>query len=92
MRKRKAARGAASGKARDPQRVDQSSPAKIDADAILQNPALQSVYAGRTCISFLLSRGKLGIEAFSVNERSLSIFPTLKAAADAISAAMGGAP
>ena len=33
-----------------------------------------------------MSRGKLGFEAFDVDDRSLGLFPTAKAAAGAISA------
>jgi hypothetical protein len=47
--------------------------------------ALQAVYSRQRCIGFLLSRGKLGFEAFGANEKSLGIFPNEKAAADAIS-------
>jgi hypothetical protein len=46
-----------------------------------------SVYDGRTCIGFLLSRGKLGVEAFDRHDRSLGIFPNMKAAAGAVSVA-----
>jgi hypothetical protein len=46
---------------------------------------LQAVYSRQRCIGFLLSRGKLGFEAFGANEKSLGIFPNEKAAADAIS-------
>jgi hypothetical protein len=47
---------------------------------------LQAVYDGRQCISHLLSRGKLGVEAFDANEPSLGIFSTTREGADAISA------
>jgi hypothetical protein len=46
----------------------------------------QAVYDGRTCIGFLLPRGKAGIEAFDAEHASLGIYPTVKAAADAICA------
>jgi hypothetical protein len=36
---------------------------------------LLSVYSGRTCVGFVLRRGKAGFEAFDVNERSLGLFP-----------------
>jgi hypothetical protein len=49
--------------------------------------ATLSVCAGRTCIGFLLSRGKLGFEAFDRDEHSLGIFPTMKLAAAAVSIA-----
>ena len=48
-------------------------------------PALLSVYSGRDCIGFVLNRGKVGYEALDANEKSLGIFPTERAAADAIS-------
>jgi hypothetical protein len=38
------------------------------------------------CIGFLLPRGRLGVEAFDTNDRSLGIFPNMKVAAEAISA------
>jgi hypothetical protein len=44
-----------------------------------------SVYDGRDCIGFLLSRGKLGFEAFDSNQQTLGIFTSEKEAADAIS-------
>jgi hypothetical protein len=47
---------------------------------------LHAVYSGRVCIGFLLPRGRLGVEAFDADDHSLGIFPTVKAAADAISA------
>jgi hypothetical protein len=49
-----------------------------------------SVYSGRELLGFVLSRGPDGFEAFDASERSLGIFSTMKAAADAISAE--GAP
>jgi hypothetical protein len=33
------------------------------------------IIAGQTCIGFLLTRGREGIEAFDRNERSLGLFP-----------------
>jgi len=51
----------------------------------LIRPALLSVYSGRDCIGFLLNRGKVGYEALDANEKSLGVFPSEKAAADAIS-------
>jgi hypothetical protein len=49
-------------------------------------PAFQSVYDGRLCIGHILSRGRLGFEAFTADDLSLGFHPTAKAAADAISA------
>jgi hypothetical protein len=45
---------------------------------------LSSVYDGRICRGFVIARGKLGIEAFDCDERSLGVYPTQRAAADAI--------
>jgi hypothetical protein len=47
-----------------------------------------AVYDGQTCIVFLLSRGKLGHEAFDRDENSLGIFPSMKLAAAAVSEAV----
>jgi len=52
-------------------------------------PAIQAVYSGRTCIGHLLLRGRAGIEAFDAADRSLGIYATPRAAADAISAEAG---
>ena len=49
-----------------------------------------AVYDGSRCIGYLMPRGKTGVEAFDANTRSLGIFPTMKAAADAVSQAAGG--
>jgi hypothetical protein len=59
------------------------------ADHTGTKPTLQSVYAGRQLIGFLLDRGKLGVEATDARNRSLGIYTTPKAAAaaDAISTA-----
>jgi len=48
-------------------------------------PTLQSVYGGRTLLGFLISRGRLGTEAYTPDEVSIGVFSTIKAAADAIS-------
>jgi hypothetical protein len=50
-----------------------------------------AVYAGQTCIGHLLSRGKVGIEAYDRDDRSLGIYPDQKAATDAIGKTVGGA-
>jgi hypothetical protein len=42
------------------------------------------VYSGRECAGFLLPRGKSGVEAFTAASKSLGIFATQKAAADAL--------
>jgi hypothetical protein len=45
---------------------------------------LVSVYDGRTCLGFVLARGKLGFEAFTADERSLGTYATQREAAAAI--------
>jgi hypothetical protein len=50
-------------------------------------PRLLSVCEGQTCIGFLLSRGRAGVEAFNADNKSLGIFPDQKSAADAVSRA-----
>jgi hypothetical protein len=42
-----------------------------------------SVYSGRACLGFVISRGKLGYEGF-VGERSIGMFASEGAAATAI--------
>jgi hypothetical protein len=36
--------------------------------------ALVSVYSGRTCVGFVLARGKSSYESFDADERSLGLF------------------
>jgi hypothetical protein len=48
-------------------------------------PTMLSVYDGRDCIGFILSRGKIGFEALDRDEHSIGIFPTQREAANAIS-------
>jgi hypothetical protein len=48
---------------------------------------LVSVFDGRKCLGIVLSRGPKGYEAFTADERSLGLFPTQEAAANALSAA-----
>ena len=61
---------------------------QLDAvDQTRTKPTLQSVYAGRQLVGFLLDRGKLGVEATDARGRSLGIYTTPKAAADAVSTA-----
>jgi hypothetical protein len=47
--------------------------------------ALMSVYSGRECLGFIISRGKAGYEAFDPGDRSLGLYATQKLAADALS-------
>jgi len=46
---------------------------------------MQVVYDGARALGLLYSRGKLGIEAYDAETRSLGIFPHQKSAADTIS-------
>ena len=46
--------------------------------------ALASVYDGQRCCGFIVARGPAGFGAFDASERSLGIFETQLAAADAI--------
>jgi hypothetical protein len=43
-----------------------------------------SVYDGQTARGFILNRGRLGFEAFDVDQKSLGLFPTQQAAATKI--------
>jgi hypothetical protein len=43
-----------------------------------------SVYDGRSCVGFILSRGRAGYEVFNRDERSLGIYPTQREAAAAL--------
>jgi hypothetical protein len=49
-----------------------------------ETAALWSIYRGQASAGFVLSRGKLGYEAFNASEKSLGIFPTRGDAANAI--------
>lgn len=49
-----------------------------------KSPALVSVYDGRECIGFVITR-RHGFEAFDADERSLGKFPTMQDAANAVS-------
>jgi hypothetical protein len=45
---------------------------------------LISVYDGRSCIGFVVPRGKTGFEAFNANELSRGLYPTQQAAISAL--------
>jgi hypothetical protein len=45
---------------------------------------LSYIYDGRECRGFVLARGRLGFEAFDRQERSLGLFKTVAAAANAV--------
>jgi hypothetical protein len=51
---------------------------------------MSSIYDGRKCIGFILRRGKAGVEAFNLNQCSLGIFESDRAAADAVTHAARG--
>lgn len=42
-----------------------------------------SVYAGKICVGFVLARGPRGFEAFTVDQHSIGMFPTLHEGASA---------
>jgi hypothetical protein len=48
-------------------------------------PAMLAVYDGQRCIGHLVNRGRSGLQALDANDRSLGVFATAQAAADAIS-------
>jgi hypothetical protein len=52
-----------------------------------QRPSFATVYDGKRALGFLLPRGRAGVAAFDIEERSLGVFPDQKAAADAVSRA-----
>lgn len=58
-----------------------------DREATLRPIALQSVYAGQVCIGHVISRGKLGFEAFDAGDISLGLYLTTQAAVAAINGA-----
>jgi hypothetical protein len=43
-----------------------------------------AVYNGTTCIGHALWRGKTGVEAFNVDDKSIGLFPTLADATAAL--------
>jgi hypothetical protein len=51
---------------------------------------LLSVYDGRSCIGFVLARGRRGFEAFTAGEQSLGMFDTRDAAIDECVKQTGG--
>lgn|SRR5215472_16841039 len=51
-----------------------------------RKPTMASVFDGRKFIGTVLARGVRGYEAFDANEKSLGLFSTQTAAANAISA------
>jgi hypothetical protein len=57
----------------------------------LPTTGLLSVYAGQQCIGHLIRRGKAGVEAFDVEDRSLGIFSSQHEAIKAVAAIKGPA-
>jgi hypothetical protein len=90
VRKRKAPPAAAQ-KARARRRVDLPG-SEIGAEAIPSDFVMQAaaVHIGRDHIGFVLARGAAGIEAFTIDERSIGVFPDLTMAANAVVQAAGG--
>jgi hypothetical protein len=87
---RKARGPAADRAAREPRASVSAGELRIREATNSPHTCLAAVYDGQTCIGFLLSRGKLGHEAFDADENSLGIFPTVKLAAAAVSCAASG--
>jgi hypothetical protein len=46
--------------------------------------AFVSIYDGRTCVGHVHNRGRAGFELFNADDRSLGLFPTQRAAIDAL--------
>jgi hypothetical protein len=88
---RRKARPAAALKARDRSCVDQLV-GEIGAEATpeIYVTSMLAVFDGQTCIGHLLLRGKVGIEAFNADTKSLGVFRDHRAAADIIAKAAGG--
>jgi hypothetical protein len=51
---------------------------------VKQSSSWLAVYDGTTCIGHAIFRGKTGIEAFNVDDKSIGLFPTLKDATAAL--------
>ena len=47
-------------------------------------PSMLSVFAGSACVGFLMHRGRLGVELFDRDERTLGVFPTQREAVAAL--------
>jgi len=48
---------------------------------------LVSIYEGRLCIGFVRACSPKGYQAYTADEQSLGLFPTQRAAADAVTSA-----
>jgi hypothetical protein len=71
-------------KTRKPRARKSASREAISPDFIMRALA---VFDGQRCLGHLLPRGRMGVEAFDADDRSLGIFPDQKSAADAVSEA-----
>jgi hypothetical protein len=49
-----------------------------------ERQAWASIMIGHKCVGHIIGRGPLGIKAFDVNDKSLGLFSTQAAAADAL--------
>jgi len=54
------------------------------------SPPMVSIYSGRECLGWVLSRGCKGFEAFDCHEQTLGLFSNQRDAANAIVTAAGG--
>jgi hypothetical protein len=52
--------------------------------------AMVSVYSGRACLGFIITRGREGFEAYDQQERSLGFFKTQQDAAAAVMRSQSG--
>jgi len=82
--RRKAARPAAAETAREPPGNDHAGEL-IGTEATNHQTRFQALYSGRTCLGFILNRGRSGYEAFDCDDKSIGIFETQQLAADTLS-------
>jgi hypothetical protein len=91
MRRRKAAKPATAGTVNGLHAKVSAGRLKLSDASKPSDPSAQpgflAVYDGQRCLGHLLLRGRQGVEAFDVNDRSIGIFQNQKAAADAVSEA-----
>jgi hypothetical protein len=93
MRRLKAAKPATAGAVNGLHAVSAGRPKRCDADTPTEFPTqalFLALYDGQRCLGHLLPRGKLGVEAYDADDRSLGLFPDQKTAADAVSQKAGG--
>jgi hypothetical protein len=70
-------------------RANENRPSSTPTQEPTQRPWV-AVYGGQRCIGHILSRGKLGFEAFDAHDRWLGLHATQKLAANALSEREGG--